>query len=248
MKRHQRNSMTEQQYNTELKLLRASHPTHAILETLSEGYNKWNVIYLKHVLKKIITPKVIEKTVEEVEVKTIVEVNEKVVVSSPLLAKLKIGQSNLFAARATLSNKLHTIPYTPNFDAQRAEIMDEIKIVQREIAQNMSDIDCVKRNGILPNVKAEFEIPKDGAERERKKNNLRASISHKRAFINELIGDSDIKINENWIFQRIEIYLEDIQNVALRENLLKSFKKLLELKKHLDYVEDAIKADTVHAS
>ena len=231
--------MTEKEYRKGLEKVRKIEPQHPLLKDLERGYSKFNVLFLTHALRALSSAPKVQATVNPSE-------SPKTHVPNPLLASLMREQSDLFAHRARLSNRLHEFPYTSQYDVKRAALMDDIKVLQRKIGRVMGNITHVKTYGELPPKLSQYDIPKDPAERERKKVSLRGSISHKRADLATLRGA--LAIDEAWESDKLAVFVEEnIADATTRGKILRGYEKLNDLKKHLADVEKAIEADHIHA-
>jgi hypothetical protein len=242
--------MTEKQYQIGLKKLIEKQPNNPLLNDLSKGFSKFNVIFLKHALdalpkEKVITP----ASKPSVTTPSVVSENptkKRNDVSNPVISALMREQSDLFTRRNALSNSLHKYPFTSHYDEKRAVIMDNIRVVQRKIGKVMGDLAHAREYGRLPPPRTTYPVPHDLAERERKKVSLRGSISHKRRDLEILRGS--LVIDEDWDFDKITVFAEDkIADEILRGKILRGYEKLNDLKTHLKHVEKAIEADHIHA-
>ena len=113
--------MTEQEYLDCLAMLIEEVPNHVLIPELRKGYNTMNVVYLESIIKKIDikipAPKIKEPGNDD-------------------LIEMEARKATLFGERAKWSNKFHT----SKTDQQRADISDQIDLIQDEIAQVMKEI------------------------------------------------------------------------------------------------------------
>jgi len=149
-----------------LEFLIEQNPNHVLLPQLQKGHSTINEVYLRHALNKIQPVKQVPP-VDDVD-----------------LQKLYQIKSSLFGKRAKLSNRFHDC----TTDAQRADLSDEIQVVQRQIERNMKAIKYYEEHGELPPQDQRFPIPKDPFAIVRKRNSLRSSISRLRKEIDTIGG------------------------------------------------------------
>lgn len=155
--------MTEKEYIEGYNFLQTHYPTHELLPDLEKGFSRFNVIYLKAALLNLPAPnpRGESKTVDET------------------LQRLYFQKSNLFVKRAVLSNSLHKFPLTSAFDAHRAGVVDDIKVVQKEIERAFRVIEYYEANDTLPPEKVaddEFPIPADIYERKLRLDSVQSSL------------------------------------------------------------------------
>jgi len=159
--------MTEAEYSVGLEIVQEQHPDYPLLRQLEGGYSKTNAVYLRYALKSLNAP--------------VIDANDAV------LKKLNKEKSTLFGQRAKLSNGFHEC----DSDRERANLSNQIQVVQREIGDKIKVIEHFEKTGELPKPTLKYDIPADRYELAKKLASLRASISRYRRKIEDLAVQTD---------------------------------------------------------
>jgi len=153
--------ITEAEYNECLAMLMEELPDHVLIKDLKKGYSVMNAIYLGHALKEI--------KIADPEPQDAPDPDDQE------LRKMEREKSKLFGQRAKWSNRFHDC----QTDAQRAEVSDQIQIIQSDIASIMRQIEYYEQHGKpMPVViNEQFPVPAKTGDQYKKRASLRAMIS-----------------------------------------------------------------------
>jgi hypothetical protein len=153
--------MTADAYTTKLADLERLAPKHPLLTRLRQGSSPVNNVLLANELKKA-----------KENAQTSVPDDS---VADERLKAMRVELRKLFSERAVLSNRFHAC--TTNTD--RADVSEDIQVVQRNIERLMEWIRQYIVHGTIPEANLKYYVPKDGLELSKKRNSLRSSISRK---------------------------------------------------------------------
>lgn len=149
------------EYGECLAMLIEEIPDHILIKDLKKGYSVMNALYLGHALKEIQIDDPVSKIAADPD--------------DSELRKLQREKSSLFGKRAKWSNKFHDC----QTNAQRAEVSDQIQIIQNDIGSIMRQIEYYETNGkpMPVIVNEDYPVPASEGDRYKKRASLRAMIS-----------------------------------------------------------------------
>lgn len=178
-----------------------------LLGVLKKGPSKINVLYLQHLLKKYGEPKAKSD-----------QAAKPLPADDPAVLMLLKEKKSLFGRRARLSNSFHDA----TTDAERANISDDIRIVQGHIKAVMRKIEYYQKTGNIPEEAAVKEVELSGVEIMKQLNSVRSKISYHKKKLLELAaqqnkGDEISKREKK--LKQLERERESLQASAARQAL-----------------------------
>lgn len=193
--------MTQSDYIAGLELLKAKRPNYPLIRTLEDGYNSLNCIYMKHALREIPNATKVQKK------------RKKAKKTDGKMKRLQIEKKGLFGRRAKLSNSFDDC----KTDADRANVSDEIKSIQKQIKTVSRSILYYDQNGKLPEKKEAAELNLSGIELIKKRNSLRSNISIRKSSIIKLQkeGPNKNKSRIQELSDKLKELNQNLQNVQI---------------------------------
>lgn len=162
--------MTQEDYIAGLQWLELKQPGHPLLNTLKSGFSKLNKLYLEHALRSV--PAIPKPKTS----------NEKEEVAIILLEKEK---KSLYGRRAKLSNSFHEC----TTDAQRADVSDQIQLIQRQIETINQSLRHYEQTGEILSQEADSKdepLSSNGVQLMKRRNSIRASVSRFKRLLEQL--------------------------------------------------------------
>ena len=153
--------ITKEEYGNCLSMLIEEIPNHVLIKDLKKGYSVMNALYLGHALSEIKIPDEVATTTGDPD--------------DAELRKLQRERSSLFGKRASWSNKFDIC----QSNKQRAEVSDQIQIIQNDIKLIMRQIEYYEQHGkpMPVIINEEYPVPASEGDRYKKRASLRAMIS-----------------------------------------------------------------------
>lgn len=169
--------MNKQDYTAGLELLKTKDPLNSMIDIISRGFTRINMLYLAAELKNL--PKDDKSEDDKPDYS-----------SDPNHKKICRNISTLYGARARLSNLFHDC----EDDNQRANLSSEIQGLQEQIIKQRRAKDFYEKHQrhIDPEM-THYEIPQDPVELIKKRNSLRSAISRHKAHIEQASALKDHK-------------------------------------------------------
>jgi len=198
--------MTATDYTAKLAELERLAPTSLLLNKLRAGSSVVNDLLLTNALRKAKEEAKAEQPLPDDPV------------GDARLKSMRVELRQLFSERAVLSNRFHTC----KSNSDRADVSQDIQVVQRNIERVMGWIRQYIVHGTLPDdAERKYYVPKDGLELSNKQKSLRVMICRKEALLKTL---RQTNLDEPATARRVEV----------------EERKLTDLKAQLSTIEKAI--------